>query len=359
LNALKTTSSIKSLTSAFISLTETAVRDAAGNQIVAIPTAVALGVKTFTADVTKPYLIGYSLSMDQAIMALEFSEPVLAASLVVTALTLQAQKDASGMATEDALALTGGTVSTQNAVLIVVQLDAVDVNTLKTVPTLAVSPSTTYLVFSENLVTDMNYNNVTGVSEAEALQVGTFEADATSPRLVEFDIDLDGGVVYLYFSEVIKGSSFSVSQITLQDGPIAVSSVTLTVASQAAVHPSDFTNVIVTIGRDDLNSLKSNRVVGKAATSTYITITDQLVTDTTNNKVEPIANGDAKRVRTYVGDSTPPVLEGFEIDMTRGVFCLTFSEKIDVDSLAREMLALASEKDNSSYSIPLIEAPST
>lgn len=63
-------------------------------------------------------------------------------------------------------------------------------------------------------------------------------------------------------------------------------------------------------------------------TSLFLSSSSGLVSDYFANPSVGIAEGAARRVDNFTADAVAPVLEGFDIDMDRGVLTLSFSEVI-------------------------------
>jgi len=100
--------------------------------------------------------------------------------------------------------------------------------------------------------------------------------------------------------------------------------------------------VYVFISKIDLDLLNRNRQIGTSINDTFITITNSTILDNSDNAVVPIPDGMAMQVASYTRDSTPPVLEAFNLDIDSGYLSLFYSETIDIFSLDPTQVTLQS-----------------
>ena len=142
------------------------VSDTSGN-----PSSPVYGLQaaTFTADLTSPLLMMFTLDLSLSELNLTFNEPVDVATFDVISVTLQ-----SGPGNMSAMyTLTGGRVTAagSNTTVMQLTLNENDVVALKLLPELATEYNNTYISFPSGLVTDNNANPVIAVSPEDPLQV--------------------------------------------------------------------------------------------------------------------------------------------------------------------------------------------
>ena len=101
---------------------------------------------------------------------------------------------------------------------VVVTLTFSDTNAIKADGDLAQAADSTYLGMSEEVVVDLFENEVVAVEEWDAMAVRTYTADLVGPRVEEFEVDMDAGVLVVRFSEIVRGSSFDATAVSLQSG---------------------------------------------------------------------------------------------------------------------------------------------
>ena len=122
----------------------------------------------FTADMTRPRLLMFTLDLSLSELNLTFSEPVDVDTFHITSLTLQSGPgNMSTMYT-----LTGGTVRELGSVTsLQLTLSGNDTAALQALPELATDLNNTYISFPAALVADYNANPVSPVSPEHPLQV--------------------------------------------------------------------------------------------------------------------------------------------------------------------------------------------
>merc|ERR1712098_676749 len=87
---------------------------------------------------------------------------------------------------------------------VLVALSVEDMNALKQTRGLATSANDTFLVMTEAAIRDTNNNTVQAIVDGQALPVTRYTRDSTPPRLLEFDLDMNTGLLTLSFSEIMN-----------------------------------------------------------------------------------------------------------------------------------------------------------
>ena len=154
-----------SLGTTYIQVAGGAVADLAGN-----PSGPVTGLQTanFTADMTRPLLLMFTLDRSLSELNLTFSEPVDVDTFNITSLTLQSGP--GNMST--VYTVTGGTVRELGSVTsLQLTLSGNDTAALQTLPELATDLNNTYISFSAALVADNNGNQVSPVFPEHPLLV--------------------------------------------------------------------------------------------------------------------------------------------------------------------------------------------
>ena len=142
------------------------ITDTSGNPSIAVTGVL---VTVFTADVTAPELIMFTLDLSLSELNLTFSEPVDVDTFDSESLTLQ-----SGPGSMSTMySLTGGTVTVVGNITTVLQLTLSenDVVALNALPGLATEYNNTYISFPRALVADYNANPVIAVLPENPVQV--------------------------------------------------------------------------------------------------------------------------------------------------------------------------------------------
>ena len=289
-------------------------------------------VRVYTPDRNRPTVTGFDLDMDSGLLTIVFSETVNRSSLQVPAISVQGSVDAS---LSDTYTLAGGESTSYDNPTIEIVISESDVNELKRRTLIATQNTTTYVSFTETLVSDQDGNRVVPVDETEGRPVNTFTPDTTPPQLVQFSLDMNSGEIGLVFSETVRAGSFSVDQLVLTDAAEVVNFTT----SMGDLLSDDGTVIQHRFTEDDLNELKRIDLC-RSEDDCFLTFTNETITDMNNNSVVPRLLGDAVRVDPYIPDSTPPQITYFAVNMTFGSVTLGFSETVNASTFQLLSLTL-------------------
>ena len=277
---------------------------------------------------------------DDGLLILVFDEPIDIDSINVTLLTLQSSESiTSGI---ESLTLSGGNATTTNQLQVIINMTTSDVNIIKQQLSLLRGVASSYISFPADFITDVSGNFVTERNVTNALIASEHFNDATDPRLLAFDMDMNTGVLTLYFSETVDVSTFDFTGITLQlDSTVTQPVHYYNLTSSTELLVDDAPTVPILISNDDLNVLKT-RQIGRTESMIWLMLTNYTVMDVHRNlPVNPILNGFAKPVRMYTNDSTPPRIDRFDLDLTAETLTLYFDESVDRTSLNVSQISLS------------------
>ena len=332
--------------STYISFISDLVDDMNNNSIVPISSDRAQLVSIFVSDQTPPSLETFNLNLNSSELQLFFSETVNRESLDVESITIQNRDILLG-----SLQLsTSSSSSSPNDTYIVVDIGLVDLNNLKRLTEVATSNDTTYLSLNSTAISDMNDNAVVQIPGFMALQVTNFIQDAIRPVLQGFNLDIDAGVLTLFFSETVNASSLNVSAITLQSSLtfVAEESYRLQDGSPPDLSYTNSSNgpiLIVIIGSTDLNEIKANYDLANSNMTAFLSLAEYAVRDMVGLRNEPILNDTARLVTEFTEDTSVVVLLGFTLNLTTEEVILTFDETVNVGSFVVSELTLHSAQN--------------
>ena len=311
----------------YLSVTSDLVQDVFGNNLQEISTFDALLATEVVTDVTNPVLEAFDIDLDSRIITLYFSETVNATSLNVSGISLiGAQELTAEMFQLD----TSYTNSTNNPT-IEIMITRNDFNIIKMLTNLATSESDTYLIIDPEAISDMAGNPVVAISPQAALQVRNYTKDTTSPVLESFDLDMNGVTLILEFSETVNVSSIDFTSITLVDSTDPFPQTYTLLGGETAL--ANGPTVVIQFIKEDEDNLKRIDGLATSANNTYLVIRSDTIVDMDGNPVENITFTDPLPVRNFTPDSTPPVLDYFNLDLTLDLLTLVFSETVNVSSL--------------------------
>ncbi|KAL5488649.1 hypothetical protein EMCRGX_G017625 [Ephydatia muelleri] len=274
-NAIKSIPSLATnINNTYISFTSNAIVDMNVNKVVAMPNILALQASYVTPDTSPPQLVFFSLNLTSEVLSLTFNETVNASSLMPTTLV--------------------------------------------------------------GLVKDMSGNPVIPLYNGMAQQVSVFTSDLIPPQLVSFGLDMNNGLLSLTFSETVNATSFDVTQIVIQSGPlIGLDSARRLISESHTVPQLGHTAIIndpviiVQLGPSDLNRLKATDNIVRGINDTWLNLSNYLVQDMNSNQVV----ADIHQADYFIPDRTSPFLLSFSVNLIVDQMTLSFNEPINATTV--------------------------
>ena len=323
-NAIKLVSGLaKSAASTFLSASANMVVDLNGN---GGPPAITLPVSTYARDTVSPILVAFDLNLLAYKLQLEFNEPVLAASLQPTEITIQSTSSADATSFELTMESVASP-SNVNGNLQVINLNG-DGESLKFTPNLANDVADTFLTCGSNLIRDTFANLVVPILSSVALKVSNYTRGLYGPEVDSFLLDLTSNELVLTFSEQVVISSVTPSAIVIQstaDGSGA--SVKLTELSTVVLVSGEATVVAIALN-GDANALKKTLNLATSSNDTFLSWTNNLAKNLEPEDVIPRGSSNALAVTTYRPDRDNPELQAFVLDLDADQLEMTFNEPI-------------------------------
>ena len=328
----------------FLSIQAGSVLDLAENPVIEISLFSAAAVSNYTADTTGPELVQYSLDLNSSQLVLTFSETIDAATFNVSDIILQNSSNVSEVEINRVYRLTGGVASNLNLLTISVMLSDSDIDGLQTQPTIGSSAQTTFISIGSTLIMDTSSNNAMVIPQNDALQIleENFVADVTNPRLVQYDLDLNTGIITLTFTKLIQVDTIEYSAITLQNVTTAAlldGSYTLT----GGTPPIMSTDVVaIELSFNDLNAIKTLTTLAVSSATTQLSFSEIAFQDTRGLPVIAFNASSPLEVNNLVRDIINPMLETWELDLDSGFITLNFTEAVQPNSLDITRVTIAS-----------------
>ncbi|XP_062519236.1 uncharacterized protein LOC134194325 [Corticium candelabrum] len=327
--------------SSYLVIEQNAIEDMNGNYI---QQQLPLLPVVFVEDKTEPRLVFVDLDLDDGKLILTFDETVNAASFLITDLILQSSFNASSSYVLQSRRLRDSVSSRRDSVSIEVLLYPEDLNEIKRSKTLAISLNSTFVVFTDLLVRDMNRNKVVAVNNRTAFAAGNYTEDSTSPELVSYTVNISASQLSLTFSETVNVGSFVSSAFTFLHVSNASRTSQLeksfTLTSSTLSRSPDGVTMTVDISREDLDEIKRIRGLLVSDNTTFLSVTSAGIKDMNENQVKSIPPESALQVTQFLPDTIRPFLDGYDLDLDEGTLVLTFSETVDATSLVIGALTL-------------------
>ena len=236
-----------------------------------------------------------------------------------------------------------------NSHVIEVSISAADFASIKALDGLATSGNSTYMTIDSGMIADMAGNDIEVVSPSNALRADHFDADLVPPVVTSFDLDMDSGVVVVYFSETVNTTTTNANALVLQShryGDGDTESFRLR-ASAAAAQPAQSMATRVLLSEEDMNEIKLNPHLAAASTSSFLSLAGVFVKDVAQNDVRPVALDAAVPVASFQPDVTAPQLLSHGLNMRMGYFEMVFSETMSASSINPTRFSLRSSEDGS------------
>lgn len=300
-------------------------------------------VLSFTEDGVRPTFVSFDLDLNEGVLALTFSETVRVSSLNVTQISFQ--DDSNVNFAEDSYSLTEGNSTFGDNTTVIIMLGDTDLNALKRLEPLAVSEDTTFIALTPRAITDTNSNPLVEVSRISARQVDMLTNDTTSPELVSYFLDINSGEITLTFSETVRAETLQADQFSLQSSRNESEEIYefFNLTSVSFTNSSDSTAIVLEIGLDDLNAIKQLPNLATNFRNSFLSFTEEAISDMFDNQVVPMNRSEAVIARSYLPDITNPNLLGFSVDLNTAELILSFSETVDTSSLNVSGLVLQPE----------------
>ena len=136
------------------------------------------------------------------------------------------------------------------------------------------------------------------------------------------------------FDGSVKASSFEAVQVKLMSAQqgTGIESYTFKKGVTKCTSNDGF-EMVLSIGRDDLDAIKKLRNLAIADKSTFLSFTAQAFDDVFGQSIKAIVPNSALKVKTYTADTKAPTVTGFQVAVDPGNIVLSFSEMVDIKTL--------------------------
>jgi hypothetical protein len=295
-----------------IRFTTNFIEDMVGNAVVAVSTPIQ--VDSYTADLTRPEIVAFSVNMTSEILTVTFDETVESLSVSPSGFIFESAAFPSAT-------LTSFDFVSPSSTVVSFGLATVDLDIIKYATDSCISTGSCTLNITSSAIQDKAGNQLV----PKVLTASNFVEDKVRPTLLQFDLNMNTGTIELLFDETMESNSLDINSITLS-GP--ASSYTLT---NSASTSGDGTRFVINIGITDLNSIKYHQVCHRSEQSACsLAIVNTTITDMNANMVVSTT----RIVDTYVVDSTPPTVVAYDIDMANLLLNITFDEAVNSSSIS-------------------------
>ena len=319
----------------YLTLTASFADDVFGADILAVTDGNAVRASQYIADTTSPVLNEWTLDLDRGHFILSFSETVDITTIQPSHITLLASPGGVSYSLTGAASF----IPSDAADIFAIQLTTADLNYIKSQTGIGTTVSNSYLAMPATAVVDMNSNMVVPILPTSPLQAVDVIDDVSRANLLQFSLDMNAGLLSLTFDETVDASTVNTTALTLVNKPLgSTSSHALSASLISSTMDSHVINI--TLSQADFNDIKTASNLATAASDTYITATENVVNDMSQNLLAPIIASSALQVTSYTPDTTFPRLVGFSLSMSSGELVLTFSETVTASTLDPTQLTI-------------------
>ena len=318
----------RSKESSWLTMQAFGIDDVEGTDVLAITDGKALQVTNYTTDDVPPQLVSFLLDLNVGSLNLTFDDFVNQNSLIFSDLTLQNSTTRGN----SFLTLSDGDVGiSEDGTIVFVYLSNDDLNNLKADLNLGTTTANTYITVMDGAIEDLFNNSFyPGILDGGARMASNVTTDMTDIVLVNFDLDMNSGVLYLTFDETYSPGTFNITAITFQ-GSMNRTTLTdsITLVDSSDILFTSNTEIEINLSLYDLSELKASRDVATQKSSTYISVTSYLIEDYSGNPTAAIPEDVGMRVDTYTADIIRPMLSNYTVDLDSGNLLITFDEVVD------------------------------
>ena len=318
------------------------VQDTNGNPNLLVSASSPVPVSNFTGDISRPRVLAFDLDMNVGALAVTFDDPVNVSTFNVSAITLQGSPSAHQP--RDWYTLSEGYLSSSShGFVVTVFLGDVDLNQVKLISSLCTEVHNCYMSVTSSIVLDPNEVDADPIGDDSAIQVRQFIADTTHPEVLDWALDMNNGVIFLRFSEVVDRTTFQPDQLTLQNMYSLETDTVSFTPSQSVLYFSFAHFLTSFLGVDDINTIKALTNIGTNVNNSLLSITANMIRDTNSNNVVAIPSSMALQALYFIPDTTIPTLVSFSLNINIGILSLTFDETVNAITFSVSALTLLNQ----------------
>ena len=349
LNELKRLEICLTSTTCFLSFTSSLVSDQVDRPVNG-QTNVAVAAD-YTPDTTPPELTEFVLfNLTDGTVSLKFSETIQASSFNITQVTLQSLFAFEVTVVNYTLKL--ATTLSMDGTTLQFKISRSDLYVIQQMDDLCDRRQHCYIILSSLTIRDMSDIFNEEVDEVfPGFLPSRFIFDTIRPRLDDFDLNMNTGLLTLSFSEPVMAENMDNTAITIVSMANASLSSQYTLTGGTNNGSNGDLVVYIQLTTTDINALKASSFA-KSSDDTYMVITSSLVSDVAydSNSVLPIEIDQPIAVNNYIDDTTPPLLSSFKLDLTEDQLSLTFNEPIQLNSALITSLIIQNDLSSPSSS---------
>lgn len=313
-----------STTNCYVNTGLNSFRDTSGN--VVPENTMSYQIAALIPDTSVPSLLSYDLNLNTGYMVMTFSEPINSVTFNPTGLSFVVLS----------LSPSGPTYSPSEAfitrtegfnTIITINLGP-SLNQVKQVN--SNDPGNIGLTMTMSAVTDVASNPVLVIDMTSPEAPSSITPDTTPPTLTTFMPGANQSDITFIFSEYVNGSALQASQITLRLSTLQGTFEYSGFSGGTITSDSISDQITYRFSPSDFNTTLRNQY-SEAITSGSVSllVREEFITDLNNNFLLPISSP-----LQFSTDTVRPTLVSFTLDLNEGILDLSFSEVVNILSVA-------------------------
>lgn len=295
--------------------------DLVGNENLPLMDGHTLPVSSFTGDQISPRLLSFLVTV-QSNLILHFSEPMKVSSLDLSQISFHTGRSSM---TSYTLTQASRLVSVDSTLREFVIYLHTDLNVMYRSKYIFQYQNASYLSVTSKCISDTSGNPIEEILPTYAMNMG--------PSVTGWDLNINLGVMILYFSEQVF-PAFSPAGLKLQNDMTSPTSI-ITLTTSTAFTPIDDgfgapnSSFRVVLGNNDLTLLKTWDFLD--TTSLYLFVSSELTHSVLSNTFYPLTSTETLfpiLVSEFIPDTAGPQIISTQLDLNLGTFSISFDEPV-------------------------------
>ena len=330
---LKTSTLVTSGNYTFISLSPSAFKDIASNNV--LPS---LTFCDLTSDIYPPNITSFTLDLNSNLLHIVLNEPILVASLNISGFKLANSISVDVHSTvnlNDSHFFDCSDSPADDAMrMISIAFGSQSLTRIKTDNSIGTAVNNTYLLIDDNSFADTNGN---GYVSTGPIAAATIIADTSPATAIGLSLDMNIGQIVLTFTDVVDVSTWYNQETFIQYAAFTNGNK----QGLSGIVGSNNSNII-SVHITNLNNVKHQLYYGTATNinTTYLTIRAHAINDIRGVDIIAVTDGNGIIANNYVRDREPPQMIYYDLDMDHGRLYFYYDETVARNSFDPSLFIL-------------------
>eukprot|EP00912_Choanoflagellata_sp_UC4_P001172 UC4_evm1s733 len=314
-----------------------------------------LSANEFQKDITRPVVLRADLDMNKGVVSLEFSETVNPESFQFGEvgemfLSIKGSSPITSSSGSDTdlgsgsgfdvvkpshIKLIGDVMINELGPKMLIKLNDDSLNRVKADESVGTKHDDSIIVVESQLISDTSEGK-NKVVEKE-IKVQNYTPDTTSPKLLEFSVNMNSSLLTLHFNEVVDPKTFNPSGFVLRGNQSESFHLRNSVLQSDSGNEAS-TYIYVLMTRNESNEIKKKENLFVSKETSSLDISESAIKDMADQAVAPSTM--PIMALEFFDDKTRPTFTGFSFDADKGVLVIEFYETVDVSSINQGHITL-------------------